>query len=121
MKTQKLVEVDCEYGIYSEKKKWSVSSLQSVDAGADVNMGGLVQTVGTLLCVLSKSMAHDPADACKTISERVNKALEPRITMRLTPKYLKFIQEKKFISLEDVIYRVKTSPIEPVTEVVENL
>ena len=121
LKTQKLVEVDCEYGIYSEKKKWSVSSLQSVDAGADANMGGLVQTVGTLLCVLSKSMAHDPADACKTISERVNKVLEPRITMRLTPKYLKFIQEKKFISLEDVIYRVKTSPIEPVTEIVENL
>ena len=117
----KLVELDCEYGIYSEKKKWSVSSLQSVDAGQDVNMSGLVQTVGTLLCVLSKSMSHDPADACKTISERVNKALEPRITMRLTPKYLKFIQEKKFISLEDVIYRVKTSPIEPVTETVENL
>ncbi|SDB02495.1 right-handed parallel beta-helix repeat-containing protein [Butyrivibrio sp. INlla16] len=121
LKTQRLVEVDCEYGIYSEKKKWSVSSLQSVDAGSDANMSGLVQTVGTLLCVLSKSMAHDPADACKTISERVNKALEPRITMRLTPKYLKFIQEKKFISLEDVIYRVKTSPIEPVTETVENL
>ncbi|WP_081674332.1 right-handed parallel beta-helix repeat-containing protein [Butyrivibrio sp. VCD2006] len=121
LKSQKLVEVDCEYGIYSEKKKWSVSSLQSVDAGADANMGGLVQTVGTLLCVLSKSMAHDPADACKTISDRVNKVLEPRITMRLTPKYLKFIQEKKFISLEDVIYRVKTSPIEPVTETVENL
>ncbi|WP_081846656.1 right-handed parallel beta-helix repeat-containing protein [Butyrivibrio sp. AE3004] len=121
LKTQKLVEVDCEYGIYSEKKKWSVSSLQAVDAGHDMNMNGLVQTVGTLLCVLSKSMAHDPADACKTISERVNKALEPRITMRLTPKYLKFIQEKKFISLEDVIYRVKTSQIEPVTETVENL
>ncbi|WP_081843124.1 right-handed parallel beta-helix repeat-containing protein [Butyrivibrio sp. WCE2006] len=121
LKTQKLVEVDCEYGIYSEKKKWSVNSLQTVDAGKDINMSGLVQTVGTLLCVLSKSMSHDPADACKTISERVNKALEPRITMRLTPKYLKFIQEKKFISLEDVIYRVKTSPIEPVTETVENL
>ena len=121
LKTQKLVEVDCEYGIYSEKDKWSVSSLQSIDAAQDLNMGGLVQTVGTLLCVLSKSMTHDPADACKTISDKVNKVLEPKITMRLTPKYLKFIQEKKFISLEDVIYRVKTSPIEPVTEVVENL
>ncbi|WP_408070878.1 right-handed parallel beta-helix repeat-containing protein [Butyrivibrio sp. JL13D10] len=121
LKTQKLVEVDCEYGIYSERKRWSVNSLQSVDVSNDPNMSGLVQTVGTLLCVLSKSMTHDPVDACKTISSRVNKALEPRITMRLTPKYLKFIQEKKFISLEDVIYRVKTSPIEPVAETVENL
>ena len=121
LKTQRLIEVDCEYGIYSEKTKWSVSSLQTIDASSDNNVGGLVQTVGTLLCVLSKSMTHDPVDACKTISERVNRALEPRITMRLTPKYLKFIQEKKFISLEDVIYRVKTSPIEPVTETVENL
>ncbi len=121
MKTQKLVEVDCEYGIYSERKRWSVNSLQSIDVSQDPNMSGLAQTVGTLLCVLSKSMAHDPTDACKAISTRVNKALEPRITMRLTPKYLKFIQEKKFISLEDVIYRVKTAPIEPVTEIVENL
>jgi hypothetical protein len=87
----------------------------------DMNMGGLVQTVGTLLCILSKSMTHDPDDACKTISERVNRELEPRITMRLTPKYLKFIQEKKFISLEDVIYRVKTTPVEPVAETVENI
>ena len=121
LKTQKLVEVDCEYGIFSEKKKWSVRSLQSIDASLDFNMNGLAQTVGTLLCVLSKSMTHDPVDACKSISERVNKELEPKITMRLTPKYLKFIQEKKFISLEDVIYRVKTTPIEPVTETVENL
>ena len=121
LKSQKLVEVDCEYGIYSEKQKWSVSSLQSIDATHDLNMGGLAQTVGTLLCILSKSMTHDPIDACKTISERVNKELEPKITMRLTPKYLKFIQEKKFISLEDVVYRVKTSPIEPVTETVENV
>ncbi len=121
LKTQKLVEVDCEYGIFNEKTKWSVSSLQSIDVSQDINMGGLAQTVGTLLCVLSKSMTHDPGDACKSISDRVNKVLEPRITMRLTPKYLKFIQEKKFISLEDVIYRVKTSPIEPVTETVENL
>ena len=121
LKTQKLVEVDCEYGIYSERKRWSVSSLQSVDVSQDSNMSGLAQTVGTLLCVLSKSMTHDPQDACKTISMKVNKVLEPRITMRLTPKYLKFIQEKKFISLEDVIYRVKTAPIEPVTEIVEHL
>lgn len=121
LKTQKLVEVDCEYGIYSERKRWSVSSLQSVDVSQDSNMSGLAQTVGTLLCVLSKSMTHDPQDACKTISMKVNKVLEPRITMRLTPKYLKFIQEKKFISLEDVIYRVKTTPIEPVTEIVEHL
>ena len=121
LKTQKLVEVDCEYGIYSEKTKWSVNSLQSLDVTNDYNMEGLVKTVGTLLCILSKSMTHDPADACKTISDKVNKELEPHITMRLTPKYLKFIQEKKFISLEDVIYRVKTAPIEPVTETVENL
>ncbi|WP_081677264.1 right-handed parallel beta-helix repeat-containing protein [Butyrivibrio sp. WCD3002] len=121
LKTQKLIEVDCEYGIYSEKTKWKVNSLQSIDASMDMNMGGLVQTVGTLLCILSKSMTHDPDDACKTISERVNRELEPRITMRLTPKYLKFIQEKKFISLEDVIYRVKTTPVEPVAETVENL
>ena len=119
MKNHRLVEIDCEYGIYRSIKNYEISSMQSTDASADPNMVGLSQTVGTLLCILSKSMEHDPDDACETIRDKVNNKIEPLgITMRLTPKYLKFIQNKKFISLEDVIYRIGTGPMDIVTEVV---
>ncbi|MBE5833762.1 MAG: right-handed parallel beta-helix repeat-containing protein [Butyrivibrio sp.] len=119
MKNQRLVEIDCEYGIYRSINNYEISSMQSTDASVDINMIGLTQTVGTLLCILSRSMDHDPDDACETIRDKVNNKIEPLgITMRLTPKYLKFIQNKKFISLEDVIYRIGTGPMDIVTEVV---
>jgi hypothetical protein len=40
--------------------------------------------------------------------------------MRFTPKYLKFIRNKKFISLEDVIYRMSKGSMDVVTERLEN-
>ena len=41
--------------------------------------------------------------------------------MRFTPKYLKFIRGKKFISLEDVIYRINKTSMDVVTDRVEHL
>ena len=119
---EKLVELDLEYGIYRNLKKWSVASLQSLDVSEDANIAGLVRTSGTLLCILSKSLAHDPADTCETIQTKANKGLEPMgIKMRFTPKYLKFIRNKKFISLEDVIYRMSSGPMDVVTEKLEHI
>ncbi len=119
---EKLVELDCEYGIYHSLKKWSVGALQSLDVGDDPNAEGIVRTAGTLLCILSKNMAHDPADTCSTIEEKVNKGIEHKgIKMRFKPKYLKFIRDKKFISLEDVIYRISRASMEIVTERIEHL
>ncbi len=119
---EKLVELDCEYGIYHNLKKWSVGALQSLDVEEDANLEGIVRTAGTLLCILSKSMAHDAADTCDTIQTKVNSGLEPKgIKMRFTPKYLKFIRNKKFISLEDVIYRMSRGSMDVVTERVEHL
>ncbi|MCR4903871.1 MAG: right-handed parallel beta-helix repeat-containing protein [Butyrivibrio sp.] len=121
MKNHRLVEVDCEYGIYRNIKSWEISSMQSADAMQDINMIGLTQTVGTLLCILSRSMEHDPEDACETIRNKVNNKIEPSgITMRFTPRYLKFIQNKRFITLEDVIYRIGTGPMDIVTEVIKD-
>lgn len=119
---EKLVELDCEYGIYHNIKKWSVGALQSIDVSFDPNTEGLVRTAGTLLCILNKSLAHDPEDTCNTIQEKVNLGIEPRgIKMRFTPKYLKFIRGKKFISLEDVIYRISKTSMDVVTERFEHL
>ena len=119
---EKLVALDCEYGIYHNLKKWSVGSLQSLDVEEDSNLEGLVRTAGTLLCILSKSMAHDAADTCATIQEKVNMGIEPKgIRMRFTPRYLKFIRNKKFISLEDVIYRMSKGSMDVVTERLEHL
>ena len=119
---EKLVELDCEYGIYHNIKKWSVGALQSIDVSFDPNTEGLVRTAGTLLCILNKSLAHDPEDTCNTIQEKVNLGIEPRgIKMRFTPKYLKFIRGKKFISLEDVIYRISKTSMDVVTDRVEHL
>ena len=119
---EKLVELDCEYGIYRNIKRWSVGALQSIDAGLDANAEGLVRTAGTLLCILSKSMPHDSSETCGTIQDRVNAGLTPKgIEMRFTPKHLKFIKGKKFITLEDVIYRVGLGDMEIVTERLEHL
>ena len=118
----KLVELDCEYGIYHTLKKWSVGALQSIDVSDDPNCEGFVHTAGTLLCILNKSMAHDPADTCATIQDKVNSGIESKgIKMRFTPKYLKFIRNKKFISLEDVIYRMSKGNMDIVTERLEKL
>ncbi len=118
----KLVALDCEYGIYHNLKKWSVGALQSIDVSDDPNCEGLVRTAGTLLCILSKNMAHDPADTCATIQEKVNAGMESKgIQMRFNTKHLKFIHKKKFISLEDVIYRMSRGNMDIVTERLENL
>ena len=120
--SEKLVELDCEYGIYHNIKKWSIGALQSLDVNEDVNAEGLVRTVGTLLCILNKSLAHDAADTCDTIQDKVNAGLDVKgISMRFTPKYLKFIRGKKFISLEDVLYRISRGTMEVVTERIEHL
>ncbi len=119
---EKLVELDCEYGIYHNIKKWSVGALQSLDVNDDPNTEGLVRTAGTLLCILNKSMTHDPADTCMTIQDKVNEGIEPKgIKMRFKPKYLKFIRGKKFITLEDVIYRISKASMDIVTERLEHL
>ena len=118
----KLVELDCEYGIYHNLKKWSVGALQSLDVSDDPNCEGLVRTAGTLLCILSKSMTHDPADTCATIQDKVNSGIESKgIKMRFTTRYLKFIKNKKFISLEDVIFRMSRKDMDIVTERLEKL
>jgi hypothetical protein len=96
--------------------------LQSIDVSFDPNIEGFVRTAGTLLCILNKSLAHDPEDTCNTIQEKVNLGIEPRgIKMRFTPKYLKFIRGKKFISLEDVIYRISKASMDVVTDRIEHL
>ena len=118
----KLVELDCEYGIYRSLKKWSVGALQSIDVSDDHNCEGFVRTAGTLLCILSKNMASDPADTCSAIQDKVNQGIESKgIKMRFTTKYLKFIRNKKFISLEDVIFRVSKADMDIVTERLEKL
>ena len=67
-------------------------------------------------------MASDPADTCSTIQDKVNSGIEPKgIKMRFTTKYLKFIRNKKFISLEDVIYRINKAGMDIVTERLEKL
>jgi hypothetical protein len=119
---ERLVELDLEYGIYHNLRKWSVGALQSLDVSDDPNIEGLCRTAGTLLCILNKSMTHDSADTCDTIQSKVNAGIEPKgIKMRFTPKYLKFIRNKKFISLEDVIYRMSRGSMDVVTERLENL
>ena len=118
----KLVELDCEYGIYHNIKKWSIGALQSLDMSEDANAEGLARTAGTLLCILNKSLAHDAADTCETIQNKVNDGLGDKgISMRFTPKNLKFIRGKKFISLEDVLYRISRGTMEVVTERIEHL
>ena len=116
------MELDLEYGIYRNLKKWSVGALQSLDVSDDPNVAGMVRTAGTLLCILSKSMTHDAKDTCDTIQAKANEGIEPKgIKMRFTPKYLKFIRNKKFISLEDVIYRMSKGSMDVVTERLEHL
>ena len=121
LNTDRLMELDLEYGIYYTHHNWEMSSMQALDVGTDQNAEGFARTVGTLLSILSKSISQNPDETCRSINEKVNQGLKNYgITMRMTPKYLKFIREKKFISFEDVIYRICQSPMELVTEVIRS-
>ncbi|MCR5100426.1 MAG: right-handed parallel beta-helix repeat-containing protein [Butyrivibrio sp.] len=121
LSTNILIHLDCRYGIYKKMDKWEVSSIQEIDATEDLNMEGLGRTICTLLCILNKSMTHDPEDVCRSINEKVNESIEPKgITMRLNPGYLKFIRGKKFITLEDVIYRINQAEVQFTSEPVRS-
>ena len=121
LNSDRLMELDLEYGIYYTHRNWEMSSMQALDVSMDQNAEGFARTVGTLLSILSKSISQNPDETCRSINEKVNQGLKNYgITMRMTPRYLKFIREKKFISFEDVIYRICQSPMELVTEVISS-
>ena len=99
-----------------------MGALQSIDVSDDPNCVGFVRTAGTLLCILSKNLTQDPADTCSAIQNKVNAGIESKgIKMRFTTKYLKFIRNKKFISLEDVIFRISKGNMDIVTDRLEKL
>ena len=119
--TGRLIELDSAYGIYRKIPAWTMTSMQSIDLTMDANLAGLARTTCTLLTILSKSSAKNPEVTCDSLNNQVNPHLKKiGITMRMTPKNLKFIQDKKFYPLEEVLYQVNTAPIELVNEVFSN-
>ncbi len=119
--TGRLIELDLVYGIYRKIPAWTMTSMQSIDLTMDANLAGLARTTCTLLTILSKSSAKNPEVTCDSLNNQVNPHLKKiGITMRMTPKNLKFIQDKKFYPLEEVLYQVNTAPIELVNEVFSN-
>ncbi len=119
--TNDLIEIDLKYGFYHHiSPKWSIKVLQAMDASDNENINIFIRTIGTLLSILSRSMTHDPQDACSKISDKLQPVLDKYgITMRLTPNYMKFIFEKKFITFQDVIYKIHRKPLDIVTDIFE--
>ncbi len=114
------VHIDCEYG-YSKKEE--ISRLQApftIDVTEDGNLKGIVNTLATFYRILTKSMVQDPQVVCAKIRDKANETLSAAdITMRFTPQSLKFIMNRSFITLEEVIDMIATGSEEIVAEIVE--
>ncbi len=117
-----VIGLDCEYGFFHRMEKDSVilKAPFVIDVTQDRNLMGVVNTLATMFRILSRSMIQDPQEVCSRIKDKANENLELRgITMRFTPQHLKFIKNKKFISLEEVIDMISGNDGEIVAEIVE--
>ncbi|MCR5178890.1 MAG: sugar phosphate isomerase/epimerase [Lachnospiraceae bacterium] len=118
---ESVIGLDCEYGFYHHMAKESVvlKAPFVIDVTDDKNLMGIVNTLATMFRILSRSMVQDPQEVCARIRDRANVNLEPKgITMRFTPQHLKFIQNKRFISLEEVVDIISGPGGEVVAEIV---
>ena len=118
---ESVIGLDCEYGFYHHMAKESVvlKAPFVIDVTDDKNLMGIVNTLATMFRILSRSMVQDPQEVCARIRDRANVNLEPKgITMRFTPQHLKFIQNKRFISLEEVVDIISGPGCEVVAEIV---
>ena len=117
-----VIGLDCEYGFFNRMEKDSVilKAPFVIDVTQNRNLMGVVNTLATMFRILSRSMVQDPQEVCARIKDKANENLELRgITMRFTPQHLKFIKNKKFISLEEVVDMISGDDGEIVAEIVE--
>ncbi|MCR5674452.1 MAG: right-handed parallel beta-helix repeat-containing protein [Lachnospiraceae bacterium] len=117
--TGEAVHLDCEYGYCKRVKYAELHAPFSIDVSEDRNLLGIVNTLATLYRIFTKSMVQDPLVVCERIRDKANETLEVAgITMRFTPQMLKFIKDRRFITLEEVIDTVAAHDGEVVAEIV---
>lgn len=114
------IHLDCEYGYFKRIEDLKIRTAFAVDVSEDRNLLGIVNTVATMYRILSRSMVQDPQAVCERIRDKANEALMlAGITMRFTPQLLKFIRNRRFITLEEVIDTIAEHEEELVAEVVD--
>ena len=80
---------------------------------------GLVNMLATQYRILARSMVQDPETVCRRIRDKVNETMQPAgIEMRFTPEMLKFIRNKKFITLEEVVDTVASPDQDVMAEII---
>ena len=115
------IGLDCEYGVCKRIDAPELHAPYVIDVTEDKNLSGIVHTLATMYRILSKNMVQDPETVCAKIRDRANSTLnEAGITMRFTPQLLKFIKDKRFITLEEVVDLVSLPEQEVVGEIVES-
>ena len=116
---EEAVQLDCGYGFFKHLSQPILQAPFSVDVSYDRNLQGIVNTLATMYRLLTRSMVQDPQVVCGKIRDKANETLEAvGITMRFTPQLLKFIRNRKFITLEEVIDTIAAGDREVVAEVV---
>jgi len=117
---EETVYLDCEYGYSKKEPIADLKAPFTVDVTEDGNLLGIVNTLATFYRILTKNMVQDPQVVCAKIRDKANEALSAAdITMRFTPQSLKFIMNKSFITLEEVIDMISAGEEEIVAEIVE--
>ena len=114
-----LVHMDCAYGIFKRHAVSRIRAPFSLDVTEDRNLMGLVNMLATQYRILARSMVQDPETVCRRIRDKVNETMQPAgIEMRFTPEMLKFIRNKKFITLEEVVDTVASPDQDVMAEII---
>ena len=95
-----LFEVDCEYGLSHYISEWEVEAMDSADVRQTAGGYAIAGSVIGLLEILRKKSSRNPDEISCGMMGKESPILEKNgIIMRFTPQHIKFIRDRKFITL----------------------
>ena len=115
-----LFELDCEYGISHYINEWEVEAADSADVRQTAGGYAIAGSVTGLLEILRKKSARNPEEISSVMAGKAAPILEKNgIVMRFTPQHIKFIRDRKFITLSQAAEAECSVLSEVVAEVLE--
>ncbi len=117
-----LFELDCKYGICNfHYFDGEIEAASTADVRQAAGGYAICACVTGLLEIQRKRSARNPKELCSMLNEKSTMVLQKDgITPRFTPEYLKFIYDKKFISVEEAAKMTCAHVMELVAEVVND-
>lgn len=98
------IKVDCAYGLYQEYEHLSFDIQETIVLNDSSIAKSIVNTIGYWVGVLTHCTEFNEEDICNTMNAQGNQALKAYdVEMRFSKQSLKFIYNKKFISIENAL------------------